>query len=293
MKYNFKRAGVLLALLILLSMTKPAFGQGAGRETPKPSTTKPPASKSAPRKLTTRSTSRTFRPTNPHIQLVTIAPGSFMMGSPSGENGRDDDEGPQHRVNVRGFYLGKFEVTQAEFRSVTGKNPSRFSGCENCPVENVSWNDAREFVRILNGLQVDYVYRLPSEAEWEYACRAGTTSAFAFGKSISPDQANWGGYHGDKTAQVGSYRPNDFGVYDMSGNVWEWCEDYYHENYTRAPTDGSAWLRRGRFAERITRSGSWTLDDYMMRSGSRGRFPPDRRNDEQGFRVAADAGKLP
>src|SRR5205085_11701074 len=166
------------------------------------------------------------------VEFVWILAGSFMMGS---ENG-DSDEKPAHRVTIsEGFYMGKYEVTQAQWQAVMGNNPSNFKGCDNCPVEQVSWDDAVSFIAKLNAQNDGYTYRLPTEAEWEYACRAGTTTAFAFGDSLSSEQANFDGdypYGGapkgvyrQKTTSVGRFQPNAWGLYDMHGNVWEWCED--------------------------------------------------------------------
>jgi serine/threonine-protein kinase len=166
------------------------------------------------------------------MEMVYVPAGSFIMGS---ENG-DSDEKPMHRVTISsGFYMGRYEVTQAQWQAVMGTNPSDFKGCDNCPVEQVSWDDAQEFIRQMNARGDGYTYRLPTEAEWEYACRAGTTTAFAYGDLLSSEQANFDGKHPyggaskgvyrQKTTLVGSFQPNAFGLYDMHGNVWEWCQD--------------------------------------------------------------------
>lgn len=257
---------------------------------PKPRSTPRPS----PRKSTSSGPSRTApvnpRRSVPNIEMLYIQGGTFIMGSPDSERGRDIDEGPQHRVTVQqGFYMGKYEVTQAQWQAVMGYNPSHFSHCDNCPVENVSWGDAQKFIRTLNALDGKYTYRLPSEAEWEYACRAGTTTAFAFGDSLSTEQANLGGYHGDKTTPVGSFQPNRFGLYDMHGNVWEWCEDLYHHSYIGAPIDGGVWSSMQARNERVLRGGSWTLNDDLLRSASRGRYVSTHRSSEDGFRLAAVA----
>jgi len=248
------------------------------------------------------------------IELVLTPPGSFMMGSTEadvqrafeqaqhdfGNNAKLEwftPEKPQHEVRIReGFYMGRYEVTQAQWQAVMGNNPSHFKG-DNLPVETVSWNDAQAFIEKLNQLNDGYIYRLPSEAEWEYACRAGTTTEFAFGNSLSSDQANFDGrypYGGaakgvyrEKTTPVGSFQPNAFGLYDMHGNVWEWCEDVYHSNYDGAPTDGSARLSGGDSSLRVLRGGSWYSFAFNLRSAIRVRITPGLRDVAYGFRLVA------
>ncbi len=202
-------------------------------------------------------------PNNVALDMVYIPGGTFMMGAPKGEEGRSGDEGPQHEVTIAPFYMGKYSVTQAQWQAVMGNNPSNFKG-EKRPVENISWDDAVKFCQKVSEL-TGKPYRLPSEAEWEYACRAGTTTPFYFGKTITTDLAN---YNGDftyakgpkgkyrkQTTEVGIFPPNAFGLYDMHGNVWEWCADPWHDNYEGAPTDGSVW--KGDSADRLLRGGSW------------------------------------
>lgn len=168
--------------------------------------------------------------------------------------------------------------------------------CDLCPVEDVSWDDAQEFIRRLNERDDAYTYRLPTEAEWEYACRAGTTTEFAFGDSLSSGQANFGGnysYEGagvyrPKLTPVGSFQPNAWGLYDMHGNVWEWCEDWFHDSYNGAPTDGSAWLAGGEQKYRVSRGGGWYDAAVLLRSAFRVNFYPGHRLDNMiGFRVLA------
>jgi formylglycine-generating enzyme required for sulfatase activity len=231
------------------------------------------------------------------IKFVFIPAGEFQMGSPDGEAGRSSDEGPVHRVVIaQPFWLGQFEVTQAQWEAVMGANPSFFKNCPQCPVEGVSWDDCQEFIRRLNAKNDGNAYALPTEAEWEYACRAGTTGPFSFGATITPDQVNYDGnypygkaakgvYRG-KTIPVGSLnRPNAWGLHDMHGNVFEWCQDRYHENYNGAPTDGRAW-EQGSDNGRVVRGGSW--DDFAgdCRAANRFRFAPDDRDDGVGVRVA-------
>lgn len=222
------------------------------------------------------------------------------MGSPDKEVGRYDNEGPQHSVTISGFYMGKYEVTQAQWRAVASlpivntslsSNISYFKG-DNLPVERVTWEEAIEFCDRLSRA-TGKTYRLPTEAEWEYACRAGTTTAFAFGDSLSSEQANFDGnypYNASKgkylqrTTSVGSYQPNAWGLYDMHGNVWEWCQDWYSESYyaqspSRAPTGPST----GSY--RIFRGGSWNLSASSCRSAIRFRSTPSYRFLSLGFRL--------
>jgi formylglycine-generating enzyme required for sulfatase activity len=280
------------------------------RSTPRPSTrtstssgtprrTTPPARSRQAQCVSRSPTSGTGREYSENLngvrlEMVEMPAGNFCMGSPNGVG--ETDEHPQHQVSVPQFYMGKYEVTQAQYRAVMGTNPAHFTGCDECPIEDVSWNDAQEFIRKLNGMQSRYRYRLPSEAEWEYACRAGTTTAFAFGDSLSSNQANsdgnypFGGaakgVYRQKTTSVGSFQPNAWGLYDMHGNVLEWCEDWYHDNYNGAPSDGSAW-ESGGGQGRVLRGGSWGSPTSFLRSAHRYRRGPGNRSDDVGFRVVA------
>jgi formylglycine-generating enzyme required for sulfatase activity len=210
------------------------------------------------------------------LEMVQIPGGSFMMGSPASEKGRTQDESPQHQVNVPAFSMGKYVVTQAQYQQIMGNNPSGFSGAER-PVEKVSWNDAVDFCEKLRQ-KTGREYRLPSEAEWEYACRAGTTTPFHFGETITTDLANYNGNYTyasepkrkylQETTDVGSFPPNAFGLYDMHGNVWEWCQDDWHDNYSNAPKDGSVWTSRSGNTK-LLRGGSWYVNPVHCRSASR------------------------
>jgi len=226
------------------------------------------------------------------MELVYIPPGRFMMGSPASESksGRSMDE-TQHEVTItKGFYLGKYEVTQAQYQAVMGANPSNWKEA-NRPVEQVSWNDATEFCSRMTQ-RVGRQVRLPTEAEWEYACRAGTTAAFHFGDSLSADRANFDGnypYGGaakgvfrQETTRVGSFQPNAWGLCDMHGNVWEWCSDWYGTYPTGAVSDPQG-AAGGTF--RVVRGGSWYSLGYSCRSAYRFRFESVVRDLIIGFRA--------
>ncbi len=215
-------------------------------------------------------------------EMVVIPAGRFLMGSPESESGRDRDEGPQRWVEVPRFAMGRFEVTQGQWQAVMGSNPSQFKECGlDCPVENVSWNDAQEFVRRLNQ-RTGQTYRLPSEAEWEYAARAGATTAYFWGDRFDVNRANNGG----RLLQVGRYPPNAFGLHDLQGNVWEWVQDVWHDSYLGAPDDGSPWMRSGDQTRRVLRGGSWYGTPQYLRSAERGRYTPGSRDSNTGFRIA-------
>jgi eukaryotic-like serine/threonine-protein kinase len=227
------------------------------------------------------------------LEMVFIPSGSFVMGSPESEEYHTSGEGPQHRVNIQRFYLGKYVVTQAQYEAVMGINPSSFKGLQR-PVANVSWNDAKEFCEKLRR-RTGKQYRLPSEAEWEYGCRGGTTTPFHYGETLSAELANYDGNYvygkGTKgknreaTTEVGSFPANAYGLYDMHGNVWEWCEDAWYDNYKDAPTDGSVRVNNST-SFRLLRGGSWYSDPWNCRSAYRYRNYADLRFNLIGFRVA-------
>jgi formylglycine-generating enzyme required for sulfatase activity/tRNA A-37 threonylcarbamoyl transferase component Bud32 len=206
------------------------------------------------------------------LEMVEIPAGTFYMGSPQNEAKRRDNESPQHQVTLPSFFIGKYPLTQAQYQAIIGNNPAHFKG-NNRPVECVSWNNAVNFCQKLSQ-KTGKNYKLPSEAQWEYACRAGTTTPFYFGESITPDLVNYDGnypyadapkgqYRG-QTTDVGTFPPNAFGLYDMHGNVWEWCEDDWQKNYVNAPINGSGLISRSNI--KLLRGGSWLNDPDVCRS---------------------------
>jgi formylglycine-generating enzyme required for sulfatase activity len=265
----------------------------------------------------------------PALTLLWIPPGRFWMGSPATEVDRSETEGPQHLVQLQGFFMGQTPITQAQWRQVAlwqplegerwGRelkpNPSWFQSGEaegqvqllagesstaNRPVEQVSWHDAMEFCNRLSQ-RTGRTYRLPSEAQWEYACRAGTSTPFHFGETITTAIANYNGTstyaNGPKgedrkqTTPVGMFPANAWGLQDMHGNVWEWCLDHWHRSYEGAPVDGSAWLKEPGVNDqddaktRLLRGGSWINNPGLCRSSCRDRPLPDFANYYAGFRV--------
>jgi formylglycine-generating enzyme required for sulfatase activity len=263
------------------------------------------------------------------LTLLRIPAGAFVMGSPAGELQRLESEGPQHQVRLEEFLLSQTPITQAQWRAVAGwearegerwgselnPNPSRFQSQEGKgkarllegetstdqrPVEGVSWEEAMEFCARLSQ-RTGRTYRLPSEAQWEYACRAGTTTPFHFGETLTSELANYRasftyangprGKYREQTTPVGMFPANAWGLQDMHGNVWEWCLDHWHDSYEGAPTDGSAWVEeegvKGEQSSkgRLLRGGSWFDPPQDCRSAFRFRFHPDGRGNDGGFRV--------
>lgn len=225
------------------------------------------------------------------MEFVWIPPGEFMMGSPADEKGRDDDEGPQRKIMIsRGFWMGKYEVTQEQYQQIMGSNPSKYKKCgPRCPVEQVSWNDARDFIKKLNEKNDGFLYSLPTEAEWEYAARAGTTTRYSFGdddnelKKYARYKKLFGG-----TQPVGELLPNPWGLYDIYGNVREWVEDIYNkQGYGGLPTDGSANVSIGDPAERVLRGGSYIYFAEYLRSANRFDNSPSSQDGGIGFRIIA------
>ncbi len=237
------------------------------------------------------------------MELALIPAGWFQMGSPTSEVGRFEDEGPLRPVHLtRSYYLGVYPVTQEEYQAVAGNNPSLFRtghrGSPRHPVDGITWDDANRFCRLLSNLpeerQAGRVYRLPTEAEWEYACRAGTTTPFSFGSVASSEEANFDGTHPyggaargkylQRTTPVGSYQPNAWGLYDMHGNVREWCQDWYGSSYyAGAPASDPPGPVAGE--GRVQRGGSWGSFSWGCRAAFRLSIEPDRAGSVSGFRV--------
>jgi formylglycine-generating enzyme required for sulfatase activity len=253
------------------------------------------------------------------VKLVLIPEGTFKMGSPTAEKDRNRDE-YQHDVKIsKPFYLGVYTVTQKQYREVMGTNPSYFSktgggkdqvkdlDTDDFPVEQVSWEDADQFCKQLSALppekKAKRSYRLPTEAQWEYACRAGASTPFAFGKSLSSRQANFNGnnpYGGaskgpylGRTREVRSYKPNAWGLFNMHGNVWQWCRDWYGEDsYKDSPKRDPEGKKSG--TRRVMRGGSWWSNASNCRAANRSSYEPAKRGDLFGFRlVCVPAGKTP
>jgi formylglycine-generating enzyme required for sulfatase activity len=241
------------------------------------------------------------------LEMVAIPGGLFLMGSPENEEGRSDSETPHHYVSIQPFFMGEFPITQAQWAAVAAfdkvniylnPDPSHFKSA-NRPVEQVSWDDAVEFCARLSK-KTGKIYRLPSEAEWEYACRAGTTTPFYFGETITTELANYNGTYTygsaskgefrERTTDVGKFPANSFGLFDMHGNVLEWCQDEWHENYNNAPIDGSAWLSNSSNQYRLLHGGSWQTYPRNCRSANRNYDSRGFRNYDVGFRVVVQCG---
>lgn len=242
------------------------------------------------------------------LELVAVPGGAFRMGSADSPDGKESKESPSHDVSVRPFFMGRIPITQEQWRLVAGMpqvrlplepDPSHFKGGGR-PVEKVSWGDCQEFCLRLSR-RTGRFYRLPTEAEWEYACRSGTATPFHFGPTITTDVANYDGSFPYGNAPKGQYRKettvcstgapaNAFGLLDMHGNVWEWCEDVWHGTYHGAPSDGSAWTTGGEASQRVLRGGSWYGRADYCRSAARIGLAADGRNGRGGFRVVMTTG---
>ncbi len=228
------------------------------------------------------------------MQMIWVPAGSFQMGSPLSEKEREEDEGPLHVVTLDGFWMGKYPVTQGEWLKVMGSNPSRFKNGVNYPVEYVSWKDAQSYIKKFNQL-VDGKYRfaLPTEAQWEYACRAGTATPFYFGENLTTDQANYNGHfsytdgpegiYREKTTPVGTFAANSFGIHDMHGNVWEWCQDRYAGAFDSTDVNNPKGPSSG--VSRVLRGGCWNDGAWICRSAYRNLSTPGSRHSYTGFRL--------
>lgn len=216
--------------------------------------------------------------------MAALPAGSFPMGTASGRG-----QGPAHEVALEAFAIGLYEVTQGEWRAIMGNDPSKFPDCgERCPVERVNWHDARAFVERLSA-KTGKAYRLPSEAEWEYACRAGTDNGWCGGNE--PARVAWIGNLRGGPRPVGGKLPNAWGLFDMSGNVWEWTQDCAHPDYQGAPVDGTAWETGGDCASRMLRGGSWLSGPQYGRVTIRFGFSAEYKSSDFGFRVARSLDK--
>ena len=225
------------------------------------------------------------------MEFVYVKPASFMMGSPSSKQGRGSYE-KQHRVTLtKGYYLQTTEVTQGQWRAIMGNNPSRFSNCgDGCPVEKVSWNDVQAFISKLNRKEGTNRYRLPTEAEWEYAARAGSTSRFCFGDDEDrlSEYAWYVRNSGGKTHSVAQKKPNAWILYDMHGNVWEWCQDWYSDYPSGSVTDPTG---PSSGSSRVYRGGCWLNLAGLCRSANRLWYLPGYRSHRLGFRLALSPGQ--
>lgn len=241
---------------------------------------------------------RVFRDCAQCPPMVVVPAGRFMMGSSESEAGHVENEGPVREVRIAAFAMGRYEVTQGEWKALMGDNPSANVECgDECPVEKVDWNRVQAYIRRLNEVTGKH-YRLPSEAEWEYAARAGTRTAYWWGNEPSRDQANYG-REGEccaglaegndrwrSSSPVGSFPANPFGLYDMNGNVSEWTQDVKHDNYAGAPMDGRAWIEGGVQGARVNRGGFYAGRSDFMRSASRSWATPNSDMYTTGFRLA-------
>ena len=273
-------AGFFIVVVIIIGGTIWVGRSKAGRQSPGPAQSpQTPTAKTSGNKPAIEQ-SFTENLNGVQMQMVYVPGGKFLMGSPLSETGRDKDEGPQQETTVPSFAMSKDEVTQAQYRAVMGANPSSFKG-DDLPVDTVSWNDAVEFCRKLSQM-TSREYRLPTEAEWEFAARAGTNGPYAG----SIDGMTWYvANSASRTHPVGQKQPNAFGLYDMNGNVWEWCQSKY-KPYPYNPTDGRESLQETDV--RVLRGGSWESSASSCRSAYRRRVIPDLRS--VGFRVVSTAG---
>lgn len=233
------------------------------------------------------------------MTFIYIEPGSFIMGSQENESDRNNQEMVHHISLSKGFYIQTTEVTQGQWKAVMKDNPSYFKNCgDDCPVERVSWLDAQLFIKKLNKKERHNRYRLPTQAEWEYACRAGSTTAFAFGACLTTDQANYDGNNPligcvyglfrKKTLSVASFLPNAWGLYDMHGSVWEWCEDMCHDNGIIEAGlfhDGAVNPISKKGENRVIKGGSWISDASYCRSACRDGYSQDYKSYNLGFRL--------
>ena len=220
--------------------------------------------------------------------MIFINGGSFTMGCTKEQDTCYASEKPAHKVTLSNFYMNKYPVTQREWETVMGTRPWFSKNCPDCPVEHVSWYDAQMFVNTLNQLTGKF-YRLPTEAEWEYAARGGNKSkGFQYAGGNNPDEIGWYTKNSnDESHPVGKKKPNELGLYDMSGNVWQWCQDWYDESYYQKSPENNP-QGPGKDSYRTCRGGSWWSEVGDLRLSNRDRYPPDGRDDDVGFRLVMD-----
>ena len=301
---DLRQAGATEALINAIRANSPPISTPTPTPKPTPTIKPTPTPKTTPTPTSTRKSKEIKNSIG--MEFVLVPSGSFMMGASENEKDGNQTERPQHRVSFDyDFYVGKYEVTIGEWKKIMGDLPegmktnldAKFKENDSQPVVRISWNDAKDFIARLNAKNDAYKYRLPSEAEWEYAARAGTQTRFYWGDDLKftslCQYANVKDYSDCKdnyvrTAPVGKYAPNAFGLYDMTGNVWEWCEDIWNESYNNLPSDGSANLAIGDSNRRVQRGGSWADAPKFTRIAARGADAPTDRNDEDGFRIIAE-----
>lgn len=250
-----------------------------------------------------------FKPHPVNIEMVKLEGGTFVMGCQSGRDlGCFDDELPPHNVSIKPFEIGRTEVTRSQWQALMGgesqalhddKKREKIRACgPNCPVESVTWEDVQTFIQKLNQ-KTGLKYRLPTEAEWEYAYRSNTKTTFYTGNCILPDQADYdtrdddfngchsvNGIYEETTVPVATHPANPWGLFDMAGSLWEWTQDTWHDDYQGAPTDGSAWEGGEHFIERVLRGGSWASAPRDLRASVRMRYTAASRSIVAGFRLA-------
>jgi formylglycine-generating enzyme required for sulfatase activity len=242
------------------------------------------------------------------MKLVRIKAGTFLIGAPAGERQSNDFEKPQYEVEIsRDFYVGVYEVTQKQYQAVMGNNPSFFSqtgggrgqvqgqNTDDFPVEQVSWHDAQKFTEKLSALPRERSngrkYRLPTEAEWEYCCRAGTKTRFNVGDELAPRDANFNNNNLRRTCKVGSYKPNAFGLYDVHGNVWEWCSDWYEDKVYQQKVRKDPQGPKNPTRSKVQRGGAWNHTADVCRAAFRNNPSPETRSSTEGFRVVCILGR--
>ncbi|MBC1194165.1 SUMF1/EgtB/PvdO family nonheme iron enzyme [Microcystis aeruginosa BLCCF158] len=295
-RWSRRKVLINLGLVTVGTVASNIFAQ-LFRQNPTPPPPSPRPSSSPSVRFTKPTPFTENLPNGVTLEMVGLPAGKFLMGSPDSGPDVYVSEKPQHLVQVNSFAIGKYPITQAQYEAVMGINPSLFQNNPQNPVKSVSWDDAQAFCQKLSQI-TGKTYRLPTEAEWEYACRAGTTTRYYFGDDANQlgDYAWYNGNSQRTTHPVGQKKPNAWGLYDMSGNVWEWCEDNWHDNYKNAPSDGSAWLTDDNWYK-LLRGGSWNYRPEYCRSASRN-F--NIRSDNPlaalsdyffGFRVVCGAGR--